>query len=242
MRLYQFAISHFCEKARWALAYKGASDVEPVYLVPGPHMFVVKRMAKRTTVPILEDGGQTIQGSNEILNHLEVKFPEKRLLPDDPALVEAVHEWVRLADVMGEDVRAVLYGEALEGNPKEVKRLWTQGAPFIQRMMIKVMYPVVVKKIKRYYRLNATDLPRFEARFEESLARFDEAYSKGPYLVGDRFSWADMSVAAILASMVNPPQHPLRVGRFTDKTEAFLEKHRNSKTLQRVKELYADYR
>ena len=46
-RLYTFTISHFAEKARWALDYKGIHYQEK-RLVPGSHIPIVKRMAPGT--------------------------------------------------------------------------------------------------------------------------------------------------------------------------------------------------
>jgi hypothetical protein len=43
-RLYTFTISHFAEKARWALDYKGIRYQEK-RLVPGSHLPVVKRIS-----------------------------------------------------------------------------------------------------------------------------------------------------------------------------------------------------
>ena len=37
IKLYQFACSHLCEKARWALEYKRVA-YQPVNLLPGLHL------------------------------------------------------------------------------------------------------------------------------------------------------------------------------------------------------------
>jgi glutathione S-transferase len=44
-RLYTFTISHFAEKARWALDYKGIHYQEK-RLVPGSHFPIVKRIVR----------------------------------------------------------------------------------------------------------------------------------------------------------------------------------------------------
>ncbi len=51
LRLYTFNVSHFSEKARWALDYEGISYEERV-LLPGPHQFLTRRIAPRTHVPV----------------------------------------------------------------------------------------------------------------------------------------------------------------------------------------------
>ena len=63
-RLYTFTISHFAEKARWSLDYKGIHYQEK-RLVPGSHVPIVKRIAPNAFVPVLQDVGRTIQGSSK---------------------------------------------------------------------------------------------------------------------------------------------------------------------------------
>ena len=48
-RLYTFTISHFAEKARWSLDYKGIHYQEK-RLVPGSHVPIIKRIAPSTTL------------------------------------------------------------------------------------------------------------------------------------------------------------------------------------------------
>jgi len=56
LTLYQFPISHYCEKARWALDYKKL-DYRKVNLLPGPHMKKTKKLSGKTQVPVLEENG-----------------------------------------------------------------------------------------------------------------------------------------------------------------------------------------
>ena len=58
-RLYTFTISHFAEKARWSLDYKGIHYQEK-RLVPGSHVPIIKRIAPSTFVPVLEDAAEEI--------------------------------------------------------------------------------------------------------------------------------------------------------------------------------------
>ena len=80
--LYQFPISHFCEKVRWALSFKGL----PFKLrnqLPGFHIGPMKRLAGDSSVPIITDGEKTIQGSSNILTYLDETYPERPLTPSD---------------------------------------------------------------------------------------------------------------------------------------------------------------
>ena len=63
LKLYQFAISHYCEKIRWALDYKGLNHVT-VSLLPGQHVKTVRKLTgKASSVPVLDHDGQIVQGS-----------------------------------------------------------------------------------------------------------------------------------------------------------------------------------
>ena len=82
-RLYTFTISHFAEKARWALDYKRIHYQEK-RLVPGSHILIVKHMAPGTSVPVLRDDGRVIQGSSAIIDYLDARTTERPLTPVDP--------------------------------------------------------------------------------------------------------------------------------------------------------------
>ena len=72
-RLITFGISHFCEKARWALDWHGIPYSE-IGWPPGLHIVLAKRCgAKGTTLPILLDGEIVIQGSGAIIDWAESK-------------------------------------------------------------------------------------------------------------------------------------------------------------------------
>jgi len=66
--LYVFAISHYCEKARWTLDYLGI-DYELRHVAPGEHGQIAKKLgAPRTSVPYLSTGDEVIQGSADIID------------------------------------------------------------------------------------------------------------------------------------------------------------------------------
>ncbi len=59
--LITFGLSHFCEKARWALDWHGI-DYEEVSWPPGPHQLLAKRCgAKYTSLPIVREGNKVVQ-------------------------------------------------------------------------------------------------------------------------------------------------------------------------------------
>lgn len=91
--LHQFASSHYNEKARWGLDWKGVVHRRETHL-PGPHALAMKRLSGQTATPVLCLEGAVIAGSAAILDALEGRFPERPLYPADPALRERALDFV----------------------------------------------------------------------------------------------------------------------------------------------------
>src|SRR5258708_11524194 len=83
LKLYTFNVSHFAEKARWALDYEGIAYEERV-LLPGPHQLVTRRIPPRTHLPVIEHDGQYVQGSSAIIDYSAARLGGTRLTPTDP--------------------------------------------------------------------------------------------------------------------------------------------------------------
>jgi glutathione S-transferase len=54
--LHQFVASHYNEKARWALDWKGVAHRRITYF-PGPHALAMRRLSGQTATPVLVEGG-----------------------------------------------------------------------------------------------------------------------------------------------------------------------------------------
>jgi glutathione S-transferase len=77
VKLVTFGISHFCEKARWALDWHSIPYTE-IGWPPGLHQVLAKRCgAKATTLPILLDGGKVVQDSGIIIDWAEARNKER---------------------------------------------------------------------------------------------------------------------------------------------------------------------
>jgi glutathione S-transferase len=69
--LYIFNISHYCEKARWALDYFGIEH-EMRHVMVGAHRRIAKKLgAKRGSVPFLQTDDGVIAGSSAIIDWCE---------------------------------------------------------------------------------------------------------------------------------------------------------------------------
>ena len=126
IKLYQFPISHYCEKVRWALEFKGI-EYETINLLPGLHTKTTKKIAPKSSVPLLVDGEQVVQNSSDILDYLEAQYPEPTLTPDLPEHEAQAQAWEEYADKeIGPAVRRLCYNTLLN-HPDKVKPIFTAG-------------------------------------------------------------------------------------------------------------------
>src|SRR4051812_13009382 len=84
--LWHIELSHYNEKARWALDYKGIPHVRraPLPGLHGPVAMAVSRSAHRK-LPVLVLDGRRVADSTAIIAALEEYRPEPPLYPADPA-------------------------------------------------------------------------------------------------------------------------------------------------------------
>ncbi len=209
IRLYTFVVSHFSEKARWALDWKRVPYAER-QLTPGLHRRSLQRLAPRSTVPVLDDDGRVTQGSSAIIDYAERRWPDRSLAPADPALHDQVPEMERwLDDEVGEPLRRVFYGSAL-GNRELVVQLFTQGGGWWAPWFYRMAYPRVAHVIQRMYAINPRTVAEDRKRLTATFQRIDQMLGRGGYLLGDRFSRADLSLASLVAPLWSPPEHCTR--------------------------------
>lgn len=209
IRLYQFAISHYCEKVRWALDYKGLS-YEAISLLPGQHVKTIRKLTgKDSSVPVLDHDGHRVQGSKEIIDYLDETFPENPLTPADPQAREAAMAWEhRLDEEVGPAVRCYSYHHFLQ-RPKVVVPLLAAGTPFYNRILLKLAFSRVDEIMRKWMKINEKTAELSRETMEAYLIELAEAYQQKPYLAGDSFSRADLTAAALFAPMFQPEQYPV---------------------------------
>src|SRR3954463_1681972 len=80
--LWHLKVSHYNEKARWALDYKRLPHVRRA-VIPGRHAAIAKGLGAGRTFPVLELDGEAeaVGDSTLIIQTLERRFPEPPLYP-----------------------------------------------------------------------------------------------------------------------------------------------------------------
>lgn len=209
LKLYQFAISHYCEKVRWALDYKGINH-ETVNLLPGQHIKTIRRLTGRdSSVPVIDHDGQTVQGSARILDYLDETFADHPLTPDDPVEREQALAWERrLDEEAGPAIRCYSYHHLLQ-RPKLVVPMLAAGTPFYNRILLSLAFSRVNEVMRQWMKINEKTAEKSRLAMEGLLTELGQIYGSRPFLVGDRFSRADLAAAALFAPLFQPPQYPV---------------------------------
>ena len=210
LKLYQFAISHYSEKVRWALDYKSIR-YEPVYLLPGMHGKTIRGLTGQapTSVPVLVDSGKVVQGSGDILDHLDSAFPDTPLLPQAADERAAATAWEkRLDEEAGPAVRTFAYHHLLQ-RPKVVAPLLTAKTAFWNQYLLRLGFSRVDETMREMMNINEKTAARAQATIENLLAEINGIYRDGQYLAGASFSRADITAGALLAPLFMPPQYPV---------------------------------
>ncbi len=207
--LYQFPISHYCEKVRWALDYKKI-PYRTTNLLPGPHLLTTRRLAKKTSVPILVHEGKTIQDSTHILDYLDEIFPEKSLSPSDANHKKEALELEEYFDQeIGVHLRRYFY-HTLLNYPKMILPMILSSTPWYGAFAYTASFPVVRKLMKKGMNIHAESAARSAVRLDEALKRLDAQIQGHDFLVGNTFSRADITAASLLAPFCFPPQHTVQ--------------------------------
>ncbi|MDE3009860.1 MAG: glutathione S-transferase [Pseudomonadota bacterium] len=204
IQLYRFRCSHFCEKASWALDYKGLAW-EAVDLVPGRHAAIIRRLAPRSSVPLLRDGDSVVQGSSEIITYLDQRYEGPRLTPTEAQAASLALEWERyLESEVGVPLRLWFYHQLLPDREACLDFL-LEGAPRSARLVYRFTWPLLRRRMRRFLKIDAANADAAEQRMRAAFDRLDGTLAQHRYLVAERFTRADLCAAALLSRLCLPP-------------------------------------
>jgi len=238
--LYQFASSHYNEKARWALDWKGVPH-RRVSLLPGPHAPRMKRLTGRTQTPALVDADTVVPGSAEILAHLERRFPDPPLLPDTPAERERALAIAREFDEdVGPAVRLAKFHEVLSSD--YVLRVFCAEQSNLARGLYRASFPLVKRIMKASMAINAENAERGRQRVGEAFDFVAAETAVRGYLVGDRFTIADLTCAALLMPAVEVGDLGGPASAGTDAERAWLARYADHPGAAWVRDIYRRHR
>jgi len=244
LTLWHIPISHYSEKVRWALDYKG---VEHERRAPQPpsHMVVALALTRgrHKTFPVLRLDGDRLGDSSAIIAALERHYPDPPLYPADAAeraRALALEEW--FDEELGPHIRLLAW-HAITNQPDTLEA---------------VAGDMAVGPLKRFRGVAATGARTFvnlrfgvngAGRAEEArgkvVAALDKLEAELPdgagHLVGDRFTVADLTAAALFYPLVLPPEGPT-LPPVPDAYERFREPLKERRGYRWVQEMFRRHR
>lgn len=238
--LYLFRFSHFCEKVKWAADFKKL-DLATRYLLPGLHGKKAKTLSGQTSVPLLDDLGKVIVGSSAIIQHWEKQSVSHPLLFDTPELNRQVLAYETEFDTLGPLLRASFFCE-LFSFPTEAATLFTAESG-VSRVFypyfLKAMTPMLLNKLHKEPDVKNKGV----IATTKMILRVEEQLGNKDYLVGNRFSLADLVVASILFPCCFPEQLPIRMSKKLQAHLApWMDQWRQYQAIEWVKMIYAKHR
>lgn len=212
-RLVTIRFSHYNEKARWAFDRFGVPFVEEGYM-PGFHMLGVLRHAPRhgvgkkernasplATPVLITDDGRCIRGSSAIVRFVSDRYapPGEGLYPtDEVAVLED-----KLGESLGPHTRRVGYFYAFQ-DPTLVRSMAelnvgrTQARAFA--LFQPLLQPMMIRTLKVHPEASARSLGIVRTEIESMSKRLEGRR----FLVGERFTAADLALACMLAPLLLP--------------------------------------
>jgi glutathione S-transferase len=211
--LYVFAISHYCEKARWALDQFGI-HYRLQHTVPGLNRAIAKRLgAASGSLPFLATNNGAIAGSGAIIDWGEARRAAGRasLAGSDPAKVLEIES--RLDQIAGVHIRRYYYSDALLSDPGSVRPIFSRDLALLPRLAVTLGWSKIVPRMIAGMDLGPAQGLQSRDKLLGELDWLDRLLADGrAYLTGDQFTRADLTAASLLAPLVNPPQHPTYAG------------------------------
>jgi glutathione S-transferase len=211
--LWHINVSHYSEKARWALAWKGVEHRRRSP-IPSAHMAVALWLTRgaQYTFPVLTLDGHHIGDSTAIVAALEERFPEPPLYPADVGERRRALELEEFFDEeLGPPIRQLVWHE-LSNDPDRFALVMEQTAPppLARFSKASALYGRVFTAL-RFSARSAEAAERSRAKVLAALDRLDAELEAGggDYLVGDSFTVADLTAASLFYPLVGPEGAPL---------------------------------
>jgi glutathione S-transferase len=242
--LWHIRISHYSEKVRWALDHKSV-DYEARAPLPGMHMPVALWLTRGRgfTLPVLELDGRRIGDSTAIIAALERRYPDPPLYPADAGerrRALGLEDW--FDKNVGPYVRRLAFHEAARDRER-MTAVADRITPGMSKRFGRLTAPMTSGFAALRYRSGSSSAAE-DARSHvlAALDRLETELGDGEYLVGEDFTVADLTAAALMSPFVLPPEGPLEAGLMPDAYQRWRAEHSGRRGFRWVQEIFARHR
>jgi len=206
--LWQLELSHYNEKVRWTLDYKRIPHLRRS-LLPGLHILAAKRLTGGDeTTPVLTLDGRSIGDSTRIIAALEERWPRPPLYPEDPEQRRRALELEEFFDEqLGPHIRRAVYHVLLQ-HPEIVVPLFVRGQRLPARLLIRGAFPLMKVGMRRRLRVYPDAAQDSREMTVAAMDRLEVELGPSGYLVGDSFTVADLTAAALFYPAIRPAKFP----------------------------------
>jgi glutathione S-transferase len=198
-------ISHYCEKARWALERAGIPYREQRH-IQGVHTIASRWAGGGPTVPVLVAENEVIADSALILDWADERMdPERRLFPAGGLdRLEEQGLCLRLDERLGPAARRLTYIHMLPQR-RLLFQYNNQGVPGWEDRTMRWAWPVVFAFARRALGIRPGVAAHDERVLWDEMDKVAGLLADGrPFLSGDRFGAADLTFASLSAAVIWP--------------------------------------
>jgi glutathione S-transferase len=206
-------------------------------------MKVAQKLAPESCLPIIVDDGTVVQDSTAIITFLDKNFPNHSLTPRDSNQAKEALEWEEYFDEeIGVTLRLWLYYHALPERDRAL-RFILDGAPWYGRPLFALIFPKVRSAMMERMNIHAESAKQSEERFLSALETLNNALKDRQFLVGDRFSRADLTACALLSPYCRPGESDDEASVvLPEQVCALRDRHETSRFFGWVLDIYKDHR
>ena len=241
--LWHIEISHYSEKARWALDYKRVPHVRKVPM-PGLHGIragVLTRGAQRR-LPVLQLDGRRIGDSTAIISALDEHTATPALYPEDPAQRARALELEDFFDEqLAPQLRRYMWHHTLDDVDATVDSLFSSPSP-VREKMLRSSAPVARFFVRKDYGIDDDTAAEAREKVVTAMDRLEAELQSSGYLAGDGFSVADLTAAALFTPLIAPPQRPYLPATVTPAVQELRDELTARPGGQWVLDMYARHR
>jgi glutathione S-transferase len=196
LELYQFELSHYCEKIRLILDYKGL-PYRKIEVTPGIGQLDLFRLSGQRQVPVLKDGAEVVADSTAIAKYLDQRYPERPIIPTDPkqrALCFLIEEWAD--ESIGLNSRKVMIG-AFSQSAAFRRAFLPSSTPDFLRTIVDSVPPEALEVLGMGAGFGPDTVKSARQAMQQNLESLSVLLQDSPYLVGDQPTLADFAVAGL---------------------------------------------